>query len=223
MKKLFLIFALVFMLGCIQPKDFDYGFKQIANLNSKYNTTMDTYPQSINKIDEMHEDFLTLKRLDLSSGKELFLSLINYRILNLEAEKSFIESQKYGEAGTTVYGFGCKMRPLVIESASLRNISALMGFEAVNVLREFISKYPEESKSAGLSNKDALFLNATFYKISQGAESDSNIINYFCPKNETLESYQREFRRDNYLSEEEISKLTYEQAVSIWKKKNEII
>ena len=68
-----------------------------------------------------------------------------------------------------------------------------------------------------------LFLNATFYQISQEAMSDSNVINYFCSKNETLESYQRQFRRETNLSEDFISKLTYDQAVPIWKKLNDII
>lgn len=222
MKKIFLIMALVLMLGCTQAKDFSYGFDQITSLNADYNTTMDTYPDSIGKIDAMHEDLLTLKRLEIDSGKEAFIYMVNYRILNLQAERSFIESQKYGAAGTTVYGFGCKMRPLVTESASLRNASSLKGFEAVDLLREFIAKFPDEAKSAGLSNKDALFLNVTFYRISKEAESDSGTIGYFCPKNETLESYKREFKRDNYLSEEEIGKLTYEQAVILWKKKNDI-
>ena len=170
----------------------------------------------------MRDELLTIKRLDLDSGKEQFIYLVNYRILNLQAERDFIESQKYGAAGTTVYGFGCKIRPLIIESASLRNSSALKGFGAVDLLREFINKFPQEAGSAGLSGKDALFLNATFYKISQSAESDSSIINHFCPKNVTLESYQKEFEREKDLSNEEISKLSYEQAVSIWKKKNDI-
>lgn len=223
LKQIFLIMALALMIGCAQAKDFTYGFNQIASLNSKYNATMDASPSSINKIDAMHDDLLTLKRLELTSGKEPFLELINYRILNLEAEKSYIKSQKYGSAGTTAQGFGCKIRPLIMESASLRNNSALKGFEAVSALREFLNKYPQESKSAGLTNKDALFLNAAFYRISQEAEKDSNVINHFCPKNESLESYKKEFKRDNYLSEEEINKLAYEQAVVLWKKKNEII
>ena len=224
MKRLFLfIMALFFVVGCAQARDFNYGVKQLMVLNAKYNTTMDTYPSHIKQIDSMHDDLLALKRLQLDSGKEPFIYLVNYRILNLEAEKNFIQGASYGLMGTTQAGFGCKARPLVIESVSFRNSSALKGFGAVDLLREFVNKYPQEASSAGLSNINALFLNVTFYKISQYAESDSSTINYFCPINETLDLYKNEFRKETDLSKDYIDSLTYEQAVPIWKKNNDLI
>ena len=224
MKRLFLfIMALFFVVGCAQARDFNYGVKQLMVLNAKYNTTMDTYPSHIKQIDSMHDDLLALKRLQLDSGKEPFIYLVNYRILNLEAEKNFIQGASYGLMGTTQTGFSCKARPLVIESVSFRNSSALKGFEAVDLLREFVNKYPQEASSAGLSNINALFLNVTFYKISQYAESDSTTINYFCPINETLDLYKNEFRKETDLSKDYIDMLTYEQAVPIWKKNNDLI
>ncbi|MBI2660352.1 hypothetical protein HYX07_04280 [Candidatus Woesearchaeota archaeon] len=217
MKKLFLLIALAFILGCTQAKDFNYGLKQINSLNLKYNTTVETYPKTIEKINLMTDDYNGLKVLQLESGQEAFNYVIDYRLLNLEAEKLFIQSQKYGNSGTTKYGFGCKIRPLIIESAGLRNKSALKAFEAVSLLREFVGKYPEESKSAGLTAKNALFLNATFYEISTDARRDTSIINNFCPQNETLNLYREEFRKRTNLTEGEIGNLSYEDAVSVWK------
>lgn len=218
MKKIILLIAMLFVVSCVQAKDFKYGVKQINNLNSKYNTTMETYPKNIKQIDLMTNDLAELKKLQLETGQEPFNYIIDYRMLNLEAEKFFIEGQKYGAAGTTKYGFGCKSRPFILESASLRNSSALKGFEAVDLLREFVDKYPEEANSVGLSQKNALFLNATFYQIWKDARSDSNIINHFCPSNETLEIYRQEFRKKTNLSEDYINNLTYEEAVNIHKK-----
>ena len=108
-------------------------------------------------------------------------------------------------------------------TAQLRNQSALKGFEAVSLLREFASKYPKESGIAGMSEKSALFLNATFYEISVNAQADSNIINDFCPANETLDLYKNEFKKETGLNKDYIDQLTYEQAVPIWKKNNGII
>ena len=223
LKKIFLAFILFFIVGCTQAKDFNYGIKQINNINFKYNTTMDTYPPHLNQIISMNDDLKELKKIKLEAGQEPFNYIIDYRLLNLEVEKLFIFGQKYGESGTTKNGFGCKSRPLVIESAALRNNSALKGFEAVDLLREFVSNYPKEANLVGLSFKNAIFLNATFYQISKDAVGDSNIITYFCSKNESLESYKREFRRESNLSEDFINNLTYEKAVPIWKKLNGII
>ncbi len=218
MNKKFLIIALIFILGCAQAKNFDYGLKQINSLNSKYNTTMEIYPKTMQQISLMINDFKELKKTQLDSGKEQFEYVVDYRILNLEAEKLYREGQKYGNGGTTKEGFGCKSRPLIIESVSLRNSSALKGFEAVGLLREFANKYPEEAAKSNLSQKNALFLNATFYQISRDARSDSGIINHFCPQNETLALYKEEFRKKTNLSEDFISNLRYEEAVPIWKK-----
>ena len=223
MKKFFFIFILVFAVGCTQAKDFNYGQKQINALDSKYNTSMEIYPKNMAQIDSMLIDLAELKKLQLETGQEPFNYIIDYKNLNLEAEKLFMQGQKYGESGTTKGGFGCKSRPLIIESASFRIKSSLKGFEAVNLLREFVGKYPKEANSAGLSLKNALFLNATFYQISKDARSDSSVINRFCPENVTLEIYQQNFRKPgfrerNNLSDEYINKLGYDEAVAIWKK-----
>src|SRR3989338_76630 len=217
MKRILLI-ALIFIIGCAQTNDFSDGVKKINALNSKYNTTMETYPKSISQIDSMLKEYGELKKIQLQAGQEPFNYLVSYRTLNLEAERMYMQGQEYGLSGTTKEGFGCKSRPLIIESASLRNASALKGFEAVDLMREFADKYPEDAKSVGLSAKNALFLNATFYQISQDARRDSNVINRFCPKNVTLELYQQELRKKTNLSEDFINSLGYEEAVPIWKK-----
>lgn len=216
MKKIFLLIILL-VVGCAQVKDFKYGIKQINNINAKYNATMEEYPKTTSQINLMLSEYGELKNLKLEKGQEPFNYIINYRILNLEAEKLYAEGKKYGETGTTKDGFGCKQRPFVIESVSFRNRSALKGFEAVDLLRELVNKYPEEAGLANLSLKNALFLNATFYQISREARTDSNVINNFCPKNVTLEVYQQEFRKKANFSEDFISNLSYEKAVDIWK------
>lgn len=218
MKKIILVIALLLIAGCMQEKDFGYGVKQINKLNSKYNTTMETYPKTIAQIDSMLHDLGELKKIQLKRGNEPFNYVIDYRLLNLEAEKLYISGQKYGGAGTTKDGFGCKSRPLIIESALLRNSSALKGFEAVDLLNEFASTYPEEAKLAGLSFKNALFLNATFYQVSNDARRDSSIINRFCQANETLVLYKKEIKSKTNLSKEFVDNLSYEEAVPIWKK-----
>ena len=223
MKKIYLIVILIFIVSCAQAKDFKYSVKQVNKIDSKYNTTIETYPNTVSKINSMIGDFEEIKKLQLEAGKEPFNYLIDYRLLNLEAEKLLIEGQKYGDAGFTADGFGCKQRPLIIESAQLRNRSALKGFEAVELSREFVEEYPKEAEIAGISLKSALFLNAAFYQISEGARKDSSIINKFCPKNETLEIYKQRFSKPSFrerksISEEYINNLSYEGAIKIYKK-----
>ena len=217
MKKIIFLMELLFIAACTQGKDFKYGLSKVIKLNSKYNSTMETYPSDINQINLMLSDLTELKSPGLDSGQEPFNYIVDYQRLNLEAEKLYIQSQKYGNAGTTEYGFGCKIRPLIIESAALRNMAAQKGFDAVNLLKDFVEKYPKEASSAGLSQKNALFLNATFYEVGRVARSDSNIINHFCPENVTLEIYRQQFRKETNFSKSYIDNLNYNDAVQLWK------
>ena len=218
MRKIIFVIALLFIAACAQSKDFRYGLGQINKLNSKYNLTMETYPGEISRINLLLDDYKELKKLKLEKGQEPFNYIIDYRASNLEAEKSYIQGQKYGNAGTTKYGFGCKTRPLIIESVSFRNMSAQAGFGAVGLLKDFVEKYPNEAGIAGFGQKNVLFLNATFYGIAKDARRDSNTINHFCPINVTLELYRGEFRKRANMSEDFINNLDYEHAVPIWKK-----
>ncbi len=212
------ILILVFTLSCDVPKDFDYGIKKINETNNKYGVTLETYPKEIEQLNLLFNDLTELKKINLTKDKEPFNYLIDYRIKNIEAEKLYIASQKYGIIGTTKDGFGCKSRPFIIESAQLRNLSALNGFEAIQLLQKFIDEYPSQAKTAGFSQKNVLFGNATFSVILKDAIKDNKVINNFCPKNVTLEIYQKEFKKKTNLSEDYINNLSYDEAVNIWKK-----
>ncbi len=217
LKKILFIFVLIFIVGCTQARDFSYGVSQLDNIDSKYNTTVETYPNNIPEIDLMINELKELKKLPLEKDQEPFNYLVDYKILNLEVERMIIKGNKYGKSGTTKFGFGCKIRPLITESVSFRNKSSIIGFEAVSLLREFVDKYPEDASSVGLSYKNSLFLNATFYQISKEARRDSRVINNFCPASTVLELYQAEFRKKTNLSEDFINNLSYEEAAPIWK------
>ena len=222
MKKILILLALLLFAGCAPARDFDYGLGRIREINARYSTTMESYPKKLDDVSSMINELSNLKKLELRNGKEPFNLIIDYRTLNLEAEKQFIASQKYGDKGTTVGGFGCKLRPLIIESVYYRNISAMRGFDAVNALAQLVDKYPFEAKSIDVSPKNIVFLNATFYKISSDARSDSNIINNFCPINVTLELYKEEIRKATNLSQDYVNEMDYEGAVKIWKQVREL-
>jgi hypothetical protein len=219
---LFIVLAVMVLLGCSQTKNFDYGVKQINLINSRYKTTMHTYPADLNAIDQMINEYKELKKIELERDNEQFNYVVDYRILNLEAERFHILGNKYGSSGSTKDGFGCKQRPIVTESVYLRNQSAFKGFEAVGLLNNFVSKHKEYADRVNLSAKQALFLNATFFEVHREARRDSGIINNFCSWNVTLEIYAREFRKKTNFSEDFIRNLTYEKAVSIWKELNGI-
>lgn len=222
MKKILLVVLLVLLAGCAKAKDFSYGLSQMDAVNSKYNVTSDSYPADVNKIDAIMNSYKELKSLRLDSDQEAFNELVDYRLLTFESDKQFVNSLKYGDAGTTKKGFGCKIRPLIIETVKFKNESAVKGFEAISKLKDFVDKYLQNSKLANLSQKEVIFLNASFYELSKDANTDSNIINYFCPENITLELYKEGFKRTENLSDEYINGLTYERAVKLWKQINEI-
>ncbi len=208
----------VFIVACAPGKDFEQGVLNLNEINSKYGTTMETYPDTVEKMSAMIDEMSKLKSSGLNAGSKPFSYVLNYRILNLEAEKLYSESQKYGTVGSTASGFSCKPRPLILESADLRQKSALKAFEAVDVIRKIVNEYPKEASSLGFSEKNALFLNATFYEIEKQAKKDISLMNNLCTENKTLEFYRQEFKSKKLMSNEEIEKITYSDAVIAWKK-----
>lgn len=183
------------LAGCaaLQKKDLSYGIGQINKLNAKYGVTMASSPDTMEKIGSFVDELNELKKNKIESGQEPFDALIEFRIHNLEADRYFMENKlKYGERGTTINGFGCKGRHRILNSSGIRIMSASEGFKAVERAYELIEKYPEESKIAGLSMKDALFLNATFYEIDRQAKRDQRLIENFCPE----ETYQEIIRQE---------------------------
>ena len=219
MKKLIYIICLLLVIGCArtnQTTDFSYGNGKLNEINYRYGTDMQSYPANLSKIDLMMGELAQLKNLKLGNGQEPFEMIVGFRILSLEAQKLYISGQKYGDWGTTVNGFGCKRRPLIIESASLRRKSSSKGFDAAEELERFVNDYPKEASSINMSNKSVLFYNATFYEILNEAEADIHTINYFCPENITLDLYREDFRKNTNLSEDYINSLNYDKAAVIW-------
>ena len=218
MKKILLVVLLCLLAGCAKSKDFSYGLGQMDAVNSKYNITYSSYPADVNQIDVIINSYKGLKSLKLDTGREAFDEFVDYQLLTFESDKQFVNGLKYGDAGTTKYGFGCKIRPLIIETVKFKNESATMGFEAISKLKDFVDKYPQNSKLANLSQKDVIFLNATFYELSKDANSDSGTINSFCPEDVTLEIYRQQFRKETNFSKDYIDKMDYSTAVMEWKK-----
>ena len=66
---------------------------------------METYPDTVEKMSAMIDEMSKLKSSGLNAGSKPFSYVLNYRILNLEAEKLYSESQKYGTVGSTASGF----------------------------------------------------------------------------------------------------------------------
>ena len=222
-KKLLLIFLVaITLVGCTGQKNFEYGLGKLNAVNSKYNTTIYTYPRNYNDTILMLAEVNELKGIKLDSGQKAFDDLLKYRGLNLQAEKLFLEGQKFGASGFTKDGFGCKERPLIIESVALRNQSALKGFGSYGLANSIIEEYPYEANLAGLSPQKLLITNVTFTVVYKDARKDSSIINNFCPQNVTLDIYKQSLRKQASaqilnLSEDYINNLSYGDAVKIYK------
>ena len=62
----------------------------------------------------------------------------------------------------------------------IRDSSAKKGFEALDVLQSFVDEFPNKAESAGLTQKDILFLNAAYQQVGELAASDTKKIRSRC-------------------------------------------
>lgn len=216
--KLTIAFLLVsfILVSCAPVKDYNYAMSEFNKTIGKYNSTLENLPDTTKELESLRLELKSMQ-LGLDKDADAFKHLVGYTMLVLEAEESKIRGESYGAIGTASDGFGCKQRPLIYESADFRNESAQKGFESLAILKEFLEKYPNEANSAGLGNRIIIFKNGYYVRLANDAKSDKGIVNKLCPVNRTLEIYKEGFKKTLNMTDDEISKLTYEQAVEIYK------
>ncbi len=193
MKKIILIslLSITLLIASCANSDtisFNAGIKKIDGLDQKYNSTIKSPPSTSEGINNLTAD-LTAFKANNKLSKPLD-DIIYFKLAFLEAEKLSSEGWQWGKGSTTQYGFGCKGRDRIRESARLRNASAQKGYEAVDKLEKLIQDFPKESKSVKLEQKDALALNAMYFKAQEQAEKDAKIINSFCKNQKNPTDFQ---------------------------------
>ena len=176
------ILILVIIYGCdsaIDP-DFKKGIKRINKINDKFDATMRTPPDSKEGVDELLIQLIGFSAANKGMPQSLEY-LLDFRIINLEAEKLHVEGWQWGRGSTTDYGFGCrKGSARVLNSSKIRNSSAQKGFESLSSLQLLVDEFPNEAKSVNLTQKDVLFFNAAYYQIERKARRDAAIIRNAC-------------------------------------------
>jgi hypothetical protein len=105
---------------------------------------------------------------------------LDYRIKSLEANIINLEGWKHGKKASVRDGFGCKSLPIIVNSSILRNASAQKGYRAVEVLQEFVDKYPEEATLINITQRDVVFSNFYYYEVEREARMDRKIVEHFC-------------------------------------------
>lgn len=165
---------------------FDEGVERINEIDKKFGASMKTVPSSAENVWGLIVQLTGFGAVN-ENMPESVAYLLDYRIKGLESEKLYMGGWQWGKASTIDYGFGCKGAERILNSSKLREGSAKKGYEAVNSLQLFVNEFPEEAKSLNLSQKDVIFLNATYYQAETKARSDASIVTKLCIKKEFIE------------------------------------
>ena len=139
-----LILICLLLISCTRPMNFKDGLLEFNSIMQKHSSTFDKLPNATKELETLKFELKAINQ-DLTTGKEPFKYLIDYTKLLLESEELKIRGESYGSIGKASDGFGCKQRPLIMESATFRNNSAQKGFESLKVLQDFQEKYPTEA------------------------------------------------------------------------------
>lgn len=185
------VFLMAIVYGCATTTvTFNNGIEKINEFDEQFGATMKTPPNSTEGVDSLLAQLVGFGAANADMDKSL-VSLLDFRITSLEAEKLHIEGWQWGKGSTTDYGFGCnKGTARVLNSSSIRNASAQKGYEAVNALQLFIDSYPKQAASVNLTQKDVLFLNAAYQQVEGKANKDARIISSLCK--EQVEALRKE-------------------------------
>ncbi len=185
------VLLIVIVYGCAtSTMAFDNGVKKLNEFDKQFGATMKTPPNSTEGVKGLLAQLVGFRAANADMDKSL-ANLLDFRIKSLEAERLHIEGWQWGKGSTTDYGFGCnKGSARVLNSSRIRNASAQKGYEAVEALQLFIESYPEQAESINLTQKDVLFLNATYQQVEEKANKDARVINSLCK--EQVEALRKE-------------------------------
>lgn len=175
-----ILFILMLMVGCdLGITSFESGIIEMKKINEKYGVDFKTLPATIEDSVFMRKDLKEIERVSFNPP-ESFQTFFDYRMKSLEANIIHLEAWKEGMKASTRDGFGCKLLPIVVNSSILRNASAQRGYKAIEILQEFVDKYPDEASSINITQRDVVFSNAYYYEVENEAGRDRRAINHFC-------------------------------------------
>jgi len=184
------LLVLLLLAGCsAEITSFEKGAREMKKVNEKYGVDFKAFPAEIEKAVLMRNDLKVIKGKS-SNAPEPFNLFFDYRMKTLESTIIHLEAWKHGDKASVRDGFGCKSLPIVFNSSILRNASAQRGYEALEVLQEFIDKYPEEAASINITQRDVVFSNAFYYEVEKEAGRDKRIIEHFCGHKYDLETLE---------------------------------
>ncbi len=184
------LLVLLLLIGCsTEITSFESGAREMKVVNEKYGVDFKTLPAEIEKAVLMRNDLKVIEGKS-SNAPESFKQFFDYRMKTLESTIIHLEAWKHGEKASVRDGFGCKSLPIIFNSSILRNASAQRGYEALEVLQNFIDKYPEEAASINITQRDVVFSNAFYYEVEREAGKDRRIIEHFCGHKYDLETLE---------------------------------
>lgn len=162
---------------------FSAGTDQLNIINERYGVGMKEMPSTIENSVLMRNELKELKEQN-PKAPESFKMLLDYRIKSLESNIVHLKAWEHGKRATTIYGFGCRSKDIIINSSILRNKSVEIGLAANDIMQEFIDNYPEKAKSVNITQRDVVFSNYFFSELQKEAEKDRKIIEHFCEDEE---------------------------------------
>jgi len=159
--------------------DFKKNLNDLNKINEKFDSSLYRFPSTVEQNELLLAELNEFEYIE----NEAFSLLVDIRLKLVESDIFFKEGWKYGRGSTTIYGFGCrKGLARITEATGNRNMSSLVGYKAVDLMRELIEDYPREAELANVTVKTALFLNASFYAEIIDASKDRKFIERLCIK-----------------------------------------
>ncbi|MBL7055159.1 hypothetical protein ISS05_05370 [Candidatus Woesearchaeota archaeon] len=174
------LLVLLLVVGCsTEIISFNGGINQVDKISKKYSVDLKTMPGTIENAVLMRNELKEVIEMSVNAP-ESFKLFSDYNMKSLEANIIHLKAWEQGVKASTREGFGCKSLPVIVNSSILRNISAQKGYETLEILQEFIDKYPKEAASINITQRDVVFSNLYYYEVELEAGKDRGVIEHFC-------------------------------------------
>ncbi len=178
MKKIFLLLALLLIIGC--QNDFKGAFDEIEDISKDHGTSF--FTEQLNKSEVPLDKIMPLIE-EIEAVKVSDNASISFK----EARLSMLRSQLYwqlamdlGDVGRTEDGFACKEKPYIKKAEDYFNKTHFYGLVAYNGLDSLLVDYPEYRDVIGLGANKTQFYYSPIFWAKQRADFNRRLYDEVC-------------------------------------------
>ena len=178
MKKLLLLLALVFIIGC--QEEFEATFNKFEKISSKYDTSFFTERLNGSEVELSKIQPLINEIEDVKVDENVSIRFKEARINMLKSQLYWQLAMDIGLVGRADDGFRCSEKPFLDKAGDYYNKTYYYGLSAYNELDLLLRDFPEYWDTIGIRENRTFFYDSPIFWAGERARHNRELYVKIC-------------------------------------------